>query len=90
MLIVQIFQQHNRISTLSRQEWGRVADRKWEKDEETKKVKGERSYEMMKLSMKQEDAAEEGQEEGKHIKCKVGELDEEKGKEGSCICLPHC
>lgn len=45
---------------------------------------------MMKLSMKQEDAAEEGQEEGKHIKCKVGELDEEKGKEGSCICLPHC
>lgn len=88
MLIVQIFHQRNRISTLSRREWGRVVGRKWEKDEETKKAKGERSYEMMKL--KQEAAAEEGQEEGKHIKCKVGELDEEKGKEGSCICLPHC
>lgn len=38
---------------------------------------------MMKLRMKQEDAAREGREEGKHIKAKVGELHEEKGKEGS-------
>lgn len=42
-----------------------------------KRVKGERSHEMMELRMKQGEAAE-GREEGKHIKGKVGELHEEK------------
>lgn len=45
------------------------------KDEETERVKGERSNEMMKLSMKQEDAARKDGKRGKRIKAKVGELD---------------
>ncbi len=48
------------------------------KDEETKRVKGERSDEMMKLSMKQEDAARKDGKRGKRIKPKVGELDGER------------
>lgn len=48
------------------------------KDEETKRVKGERSDEMMKLRKEQEDAARKDGKRGKHIKAKVGELHEEK------------
>ncbi|KAM7366204.1 hypothetical protein PAMP_015664 [Pampus punctatissimus] len=49
------------------------------KDEETERVKYERSDEMMKPSMKQEDAARKGGKR-KHIKANVGELDKEKAR----------
>lgn len=45
-----------------------------------KRVKGERSDEMMKLSREQEDAARTDGQREKHIKAKVGGLD--KMKEG--------
>lgn len=55
----------------------RLDERQTESEKEGETLEGERSYEMMK---------QEGQEEGKHIKCKVGELDKEKGAGRRSIC----